>query len=165
MGTRILWFVVAVLVVVGGVYYYRHYTQQKTLDSGQVHWVSGQPSPEEAARFDRENHGETADGQSEHKNESARQTAADIARNPQGAPQAAPQDGNVAAVQNVRQDTLGQQVRADEHKMAEHFDANRTNVDAGRTDAPMYDSQARNAQERNAFRWVWGLTSGTGRAI
>lgn len=79
MGKRVLAVVVLVLLCVGGWYLYKHARQGNSLENGEVHWVAGRPSDAEQARFNREDHGETADGQSEHKAESARQSAAEIA--------------------------------------------------------------------------------------
>ena len=45
------------------------------MGNGDVTWVTGQPSPEEHARFLKENAGETADGQSERKIHTASEDA------------------------------------------------------------------------------------------
>ena len=86
MGAKIIWFVVAVLIVVACFMGYQHYKQTQTQESGDV-TCKGCMSPEDKARFNREDHGETADGQSDHKNETARQSAADIAATPTQMPQ------------------------------------------------------------------------------
>ena len=85
MGTKIIWFIVAILIVVFGFYAYQHYKENKIADNGGYQ-CKGCLSPEEEAKFQREDHGETADGQSDHKQQSARQTAADIAANPAATP-------------------------------------------------------------------------------
>jgi len=72
-GRTIVGLIVFVLVLIGGFYVWNHYVQKDQADSGAVHWVSGKPTPEEDARFKKENAGETADGQSEHKTLTARQ--------------------------------------------------------------------------------------------
>lgn len=54
---------------------YDHYHQEKQMGNGDVTWVTGQPSPEEHARFLKENAGETADGQSERKIHTASEDA------------------------------------------------------------------------------------------
>ena len=77
MFRRILGFIGLILVILLCVYAYQRYKQAKVLDSGAIH-CTGCMSPEQAARFDREDHGETADGQSEHKSETARQSAANL---------------------------------------------------------------------------------------
>ena len=66
MGRRILIAIVVIVLVVAGVYSYRHYEATKTLDSGAVTCV-GCMTPEQSARFDREDHGEDPDGNSERK--------------------------------------------------------------------------------------------------
>jgi len=72
-GRTIVGVIVFVLIAILAWYGYQHYVRQDQADSGAVHWVSGKPSPEEEARFKKENAGETADGQSEHKTLTARQ--------------------------------------------------------------------------------------------
>jgi hypothetical protein len=79
MGSKILGFCVLLVVCVGLYFAYDHYRQQKQMDSGEVTWESGQPTPAEKAAYDKEDHGETADGQSEHKQHTAAQDAAAIA--------------------------------------------------------------------------------------
>lgn len=76
MGSRIFWFVILVGLCVGGYLVYDHLHQEKLAGNGDVTWDSGQPSPEEHARFLKENAGETPDGQSEHKEHTASQDAA-----------------------------------------------------------------------------------------
>lgn len=67
---------------VGGYFIYDHFHQEKLSANGDVS-CTGCMSPEESARFAKENSGETADGQSEHKTRTAR--AEDAAGNPGGA--------------------------------------------------------------------------------
>jgi len=75
MGSKIFWFLILVVLCVGGYFMYDHYRQEKMMESGDVTWDSGQPSPEEHARFLKENAGETPDGQSEHKIHTASEDA------------------------------------------------------------------------------------------
>ncbi len=79
MGKRIFWICVAALVIVGGYYYWKQYRTNKQDTDGAVRCVQNCDTPEQKARFARENSGDTPDGNSEHKNETARQSAADIA--------------------------------------------------------------------------------------
>ena len=78
MGRRIVGIIFVVAVIVGGYYLWQHYAAQRQMADGAV-TCSGCMTPDEKARFDKENSGDTADGQSERKNESARQSAAEIA--------------------------------------------------------------------------------------
>ena len=71
MGSKIFWFLILVALCVSGYFMYDHYHQEKMMGNGDVTWVTGQPSPEEHARFLKENSGETADGQSERKIQTA----------------------------------------------------------------------------------------------
>ncbi len=83
MGTRIFWFLVLVVAAIGGYYVWQHYySPQSQMADGAVHWEVGKPTPEQKAAFDKENSGETADGNSEHKNNTAR--GEDAAGNPGG---------------------------------------------------------------------------------
>ena len=75
MGSRIFWFLILVVLCVGGYFMYDHYHQEKLMGNGDVTWDSGQPSPEEHARFLKENSGDTPDGQSEHKTHTASEDA------------------------------------------------------------------------------------------
>ena len=82
------WFfglVATVLLVLLCVYGYNQYRAKKNLDDGAV-TGTGLMTPAEKARFDAEDHGDTPDGNSERKHESAQQSAADIAANPAGFP-------------------------------------------------------------------------------
>jgi hypothetical protein len=79
MGSKIFGFVVIVGLCVAGYYIYDHYHQEKQLASGEVTWDSGQPTPEQKAAFDKENSGETPDGQNEHKQHTAAQDANAVA--------------------------------------------------------------------------------------
>ncbi len=75
MGSKIFWFLILVALCVSGYFMYDHYHQEKLMGNGDVTWVSGEPSPEAHARFLKENSGETADGQSEHKVHTASEDA------------------------------------------------------------------------------------------
>jgi len=75
MGSKIFWFLILVALCVSGYFMYDHYHQEKMMGNGDVTWVTGQPSPEEHARFLKENAGETADGQSERKIHTASEDA------------------------------------------------------------------------------------------
>ena len=75
MGSKIFWFLIFIALCVSGYFMYDHYHQEKMMGNGDVTWVTGQPSPEEHARFLKENAGETADGQSEHKIHTASEDA------------------------------------------------------------------------------------------
>jgi len=75
MGSKIFWFLILVVLCVGAYFMYDHYHLEKSAGSGDVTWDSGQPSPEEHARFLKENAGETPDGQSEHKTHTASEDA------------------------------------------------------------------------------------------
>jgi hypothetical protein len=79
---RIFWILVLVIAVFGGYYMWQHYWSPQSQADGAVHWEVGKPTPEQKAAFDKENSGETADGNSEHKNNTARGEAA--AGNPGG---------------------------------------------------------------------------------
>ena len=76
MGSKIFWGLILLVLCVGGYFMYDHYHQEKAMGNGDVTWDSGQPSPEEHARFLKENAGETPDGQSERKINTASQDAA-----------------------------------------------------------------------------------------
>ena len=75
MGSKIFWFLIFIALCVSGYFMYDHYHQEKIMGNGDVTWVTGQPSPEEHARFLKENAGETADGQSERKIHTASEDA------------------------------------------------------------------------------------------
>jgi hypothetical protein len=72
-GLRLFWIIVLAACLVGGYFVWDHYRVTTQADNGDVHWIAGQPSPEEHARFLKENAGETSDGNSEHKLRTARQ--------------------------------------------------------------------------------------------
>ena len=72
MGNRLAMLLVLILLCVGGYYVWHHYHEQKMEYSGEV-TCQGCMTADEQARFDKEDHGETADGQSEHKIRTARQ--------------------------------------------------------------------------------------------
>ncbi len=82
MGSKIFWFCIFVAMCVGGYFIYDHIHQEKLMTNGDVTCI-GCMSPEASARFAKENSGETADGQSEHKIRTAREENA--AGNPEGA--------------------------------------------------------------------------------
>jgi hypothetical protein len=90
MGSRIFWFCILLVVCVGAYFMYDHYHQEKLMGNGDVA-CTGCMTPEESARFAKEDSGDTADGQSERKIRTAREE--DAAGNPQGAVAA----GQVAA--------------------------------------------------------------------
>ena len=75
MGSKIFWFLIFIALCVSGYFMYDHYHQENQMGNGDVTWVSGQPSPEEHARFLKENAGETTDGQSERKIHTASEDA------------------------------------------------------------------------------------------
>ena len=75
MGSKIFWFLIFIALCVSGYFMYDHYHQEKMMGNGDVTWVTGQPSPEEHARFLKENAGETPDGQSERKIHTASEDA------------------------------------------------------------------------------------------
>lgn len=92
MGSKIFWGCILVAMCVGGYFIYDHIRQEQVMTNGDVSCI-GCMTPEQSARFAKENSGETADGQSEHKIRSARADAA-AAANPEAviaASQAAPQ--------------------------------------------------------------------------
>ena len=74
MGNRLAVLLVFLLLCVGGYFVWQHYHEQKMEYSGEF-TCQGCMSPDEKARFDKEDHGETADGQSEHKTRTAAQDA------------------------------------------------------------------------------------------
>ena len=82
MGIRIFWGLMLIALCVGIFYVVEHYHQEKELASGDV-VCTGCMTPDEKARFDKENSGDVADGQSEHKVRTSR--AEDAAGNPEGA--------------------------------------------------------------------------------
>jgi hypothetical protein len=75
MGSKIFLFFVVLVVGVGGYYIYDHYQKQKMMANGDITWDSGQPTPEEKERFQKETAGETSDGSSEHKTRTGAQDA------------------------------------------------------------------------------------------
>jgi hypothetical protein len=82
MGIKIFWGLMLVALCIGIFYVYQHYHQEKQLANGDV-VCSGCMTPEEKARFDKENSGDVADGQSERKIRTYR--AEEAAGNPEGA--------------------------------------------------------------------------------
>ena len=70
MGNKIFWLFVFLMLVVGGLFVYQHFHEQKAEDSGEV-TCKGCMTPSEKAAFEKENSGETADAQSEHKQRGA----------------------------------------------------------------------------------------------
>ena len=70
MGNRILVLAVLVVLAVCGYSAYQHIHEQKLDESGEV-VCQGCMSPERQAAFEKENSGDTADGQSEHKTRTA----------------------------------------------------------------------------------------------
>jgi hypothetical protein len=72
MGSKIFGFCILLVVCVGLYLAYDHYHTQKQLDSGDV-TCTGCMTPEQSAAYEKEDHGETADGQSEHKIRTARE--------------------------------------------------------------------------------------------
>ncbi len=75
MGRRIVGTVILLAVLIGGFFFWRRHNDAQELASGDVH-CDGCMTPEEHARFLKENAGETADGASEHKHKTAREEAA-----------------------------------------------------------------------------------------
>ena len=82
MGTKIAVFLIVIAACIGGYFIWAHYSTQKQSTNGDVS-CTGCMTPDEKARFDKENSGDTADGNSEHKDRTAR--AEDAAGNPEGA--------------------------------------------------------------------------------
>ena len=70
MGNRIAVLLVLIALAFGGYFFYEHYHQAGADENGEV-TCQGCMTPAEKARFEKEDHGETADGQSEHKSRSA----------------------------------------------------------------------------------------------
>jgi hypothetical protein len=70
MGNKIAWLLFLIAIAIGGYFVYQHIHQQKLDESGEV-VCQGCMGPEAKARFDKENSGDTADGQSEHKTRTA----------------------------------------------------------------------------------------------
>ena len=177
MGTKILYLIIAVVIVVGIYYGYEHYKEQKAADSGTVIWRSGQPTPEEKARFDRENSGDTPDGQSEHKNESARQAAAEAATPTQMPPQDIAQGtAREPLPQRVGQD-IRQDMRKDEQRVDDHFGKGGSDTATTQAGAPpAYDTAAPNAPNgmrfagAGSYQWyrqgnlTWRVDTATGRS-
>jgi hypothetical protein len=82
MGMKIFWGMLLIAMFIGGFYVYQHIHQEKQLANGDV-VCTGCMTPDEKARFDKENSGDVADGQSEHKIRTFR--AEEAAGNPEGA--------------------------------------------------------------------------------
>ncbi len=173
MGSRILYLIIAVVLVVSGFYLYQHYKQQKALDSGAVTCI-GCMTPDQKARFDRENHGETADGQSEHKNESARQSAAEIASTPTQMP---PQDVAQGTAREPLPQRVGQDIRTDTARLDSHFNNGAADITSSQAGAPpAYDTASPNAPNGTRFagsgtyQWyrqgnlTWRIDTNTGRS-
>ncbi len=76
MVRRIVGIVVLMAVLTGGFLLWRRHNDQQALGNGDVH-CDGCMTPEEHARFLKENAGETADGASDHKQKTVRQEAAE----------------------------------------------------------------------------------------
>ena len=70
MGNRLAALLVLIAVAVGGYFVYRHFQERKAEDSGEV-TCQGCMTPEQKASFEKEDHGDTPDGQSEHKQRTA----------------------------------------------------------------------------------------------
>ena len=145
MGARILGIVVAIAIVVGIIYGYQHYKQEKQADSGAIHWQSGEPTPEQKAAFDREDHGDAPDGQSEHKNETARQAAAEAATPTQMPAQNVPQ----GTAREPLPQRIGTDIRKDDARLDSHFGGN--DAPAMQAGAPAYDTAAPNAANGMRF--------------
>lgn len=64
---RILGLVLLIVLVVAGVYAYKRWKGGDSLGNGNVTCVTGCDTPEEKAQFAKQNAGETADGNSDHK--------------------------------------------------------------------------------------------------
>jgi hypothetical protein len=80
MGSKIFGGLILVALCACGFYFlYIHLHEEKMATDGDVTWQSGEPSPEAKARFAKENAGETPDGQSEHKEHTATEDAANAA--------------------------------------------------------------------------------------
>ncbi len=79
MAKRILLTCLIVLVIVGIYYGYKQYQVNKQDTDGAVVCKDGCDTPEEKARFAKENSGDTADGNSERKQHTAREDASAIA--------------------------------------------------------------------------------------
>ncbi len=75
MGRRIVGTVILLAVLIGGFLFWRRHNDAQELANGDVH-CDGCMTPEEHARFLKENAGETADGASDRKNKTAREEAA-----------------------------------------------------------------------------------------
>ena len=75
MGRRIVAVMVLLATLIGGYAIWKHHNDTQELANGDVH-CDGCMSPEEHARFVKENAGETADGGSDRKNKTAREEAA-----------------------------------------------------------------------------------------
>jgi len=82
MGRKIVGLIFLILVCVGVYYIVQHYRQQEQSTDGEVHWVTGQPTQAEKDAYAKEDSGDVADGQSEHKIRTSR--AEDAAGNPEG---------------------------------------------------------------------------------
>jgi hypothetical protein len=72
MGRRIVSVIFLLAFLVIGYLIWQHYNAQKQIADGAV-TCQGCMTPDEKARFDKENSGDTPDGQSEHKDRTARQ--------------------------------------------------------------------------------------------
>jgi hypothetical protein len=102
--------IVILLVILAAVYFFgypEYVKHQQTLkaDSGDV-TCQGCMSPEEEARFEKENAGETADGNSEHKLTSARIAAEQAAAGTSQSGTLAPAPGSSVAAPGTRYSTM-----------------------------------------------------------
>ncbi len=172
MGSRILGIVIAILIVVGIYYGYQRYREGKDLDSGAVHCV-GCMSPDQKAAFDRENSGDTPDGQSEHKSESARNATADTAATPSQVPA---QDVAQGSAHEPLPQRVGQDLRKDENGLDHHFSNGGSATAALQTGAPAGDTAAPNAPNgmrlggSGMYQWyrqgslTWRVDTATGHS-
>ena len=168
MGTRILGFIVAVLIVFGIYSLYEHYKQDKVLDSGAVTCV-GCMTPEQKAAYDKEDHGDTADGQSEHKTQTARQAAVEAVA-PTQTPTPAPR---LDVAQSPAREPLPQRVSTDVARIETHAGSDTAAMQAG---APAYDTAAPNAPNgvrfggSGMYQWyrqgnlTWRVDTASGRS-
>jgi hypothetical protein len=150
MGMRIFWAILLLAACVGGFYLVQHHLQEKQLADGAV-TCTGCMTPEEKARFDKENSGDTADGQSDRKVRTAREE--DAAGNPEGAaaagqvaPAAAPAAAPVAGANTVTPNVVPAQQQA---PASGFFNIGSS---ASSTPPPVADSQPPNAP--NGMRYT-----------
>lgn len=74
MGKRVVTLLLLAMIVAGGYYAYKKHNETTEMGSGDV-TCQGCLTPEQKTRFDKENLGETADGQNERKTNAARVAA------------------------------------------------------------------------------------------